>query len=144
VLDSTNYLDSSLGPDPQASLNVQYSVAAIIDGETQELSRVVTLAARLSADSPGGSSGGCHPATCPTPNEHYTYSASDASVGDLDGDGRYEIVLNGIHQTPETTHKAAAPAMYSWMRTTWTDSSFGGSTWGPTFEPAHTTPTPGL
>jgi len=26
--------------------------------------------------------------------------------------------------------------MYSWMRTTWTDSSFGGSTWGPTFEPA--------
>jgi len=27
------------------------------------------------------------------PTNIYTYSASDASVGDLDGDGRYEIVL---------------------------------------------------
>jgi hypothetical protein len=94
VLDSTNYLDSSVGPDPQASLNVQYSVAAIIDGETQELSRVVTPwpqdYLRIPLVVPPA---GVTPATCPTPNEHYTYSASDASVGDLDGDGRYEIVL---------------------------------------------------
>jgi len=62
VLDSTNYLDSSVGPDPQASLNVQYSVAAIIDGETQELSRVVTPWPQdYLRISPGGSSGGCHP-----------------------------------------------------------------------------------
>ena len=37
--------------------------------------------------------GGTSPASCPTPNEAYTYSANDASVGDLDGDGRYEIIL---------------------------------------------------
>jgi len=80
--------------------------------ETQELSRVVTPGRRLSADSlvvpPAVSPGDLSNA-----HEHYTYSASDASVGDLDGDGRYEIVLKWIHQTPETTHKAAAPAMYS-------------------------------
>ena len=37
--------------------------------------------------------GGTTPSTCPTANEAYTYSANDASVGDVDGDGRYEIIL---------------------------------------------------
>jgi hypothetical protein len=36
---------------------------------------------------------GTTPSSCPTANEAYTYSANDASVGDLDGDGRYEIIL---------------------------------------------------
>ena len=37
--------------------------------------------------------GGTTPSSCPTANEAYTYSANDASTGDLDGDGVYEIIL---------------------------------------------------
>ena len=37
--------------------------------------------------------GGTTPSSCPTPSEAYTYTANDASVGDVDGDGRYEIIL---------------------------------------------------
>jgi hypothetical protein len=100
VNDSTNFLDAFGSPDPQGSTDpqggtaVQYSVAAIIDGETQELSPAVNvwpqnyLRIPLQIPPPGVT-----PATCSPPNEHYSYSASDASVGDLDGDGRYEIVL---------------------------------------------------
>ena len=85
---STNFLD------PEGSPDVQYQVAAIIDGETQELSPPVTawpqnfLRIPLQVPPPGVT-----PATCPTPNERYTYNAGDGSVGDLDGDGKYEIVL---------------------------------------------------
>jgi hypothetical protein len=91
VPDSTNYFD------PQGSPDVQYQVAAIIDGETQDLSPPVNawlqnfLRIPLQIPQPGVT-----PATCPAvPNEPstYTYSAGDASVGDLDGDGQYEIVL---------------------------------------------------
>jgi hypothetical protein len=88
VSDSTNFLDREGGAD---SL---YSVAAIVDGETQELSPVVNAwpqdYLRIPLQTPAA---GVTPATCLTPNERYTYNASDASVGDLDGDGRYEIVL---------------------------------------------------
>jgi hypothetical protein len=88
VNDSTNFLDRQGGAD---SL---YSVAAIVDGETQELSPLVNAwpqdYLRIPLQIPPA---GVTPATCPAPNEHYTYSAGDASVGDLDGDGRYEIVL---------------------------------------------------
>ena len=40
---------------------------------------------------PGGTTPGSP--TCETANEAYTYSANDASVGDVDGDGVYEIIL---------------------------------------------------
>ena len=99
VNDSTNYLDAYVstnpqGTHPQGSTDVQYSVAAIIDGETQDLSPAVNvwpqnyLRIPLLIPQPGVT-----PANCPIPNEPYTYSANDASVGDLDGHGRYEIVL---------------------------------------------------
>jgi rhamnogalacturonan endolyase len=91
VTDSTNYFDEDGSPD------VEYQVAFVIDTEVQEFSRVVTawpnnqnyLRIPLQVPPPGVT-----PATCSTnPNQPYTYSANDASVGDLDGDGRYEIVL---------------------------------------------------
>jgi len=88
VTDSTNFLDRQGSPD------VQYQVAAIVDGETQELSPAVNawpqnfLRIPLQVPPPGVT-----PATCPNPNERYSYIAGDGSVGDLDGDGRYEIVL---------------------------------------------------
>jgi hypothetical protein len=88
VSDSTNFLD------PLGSADVQYQVAAIVDGETQELSPPVNAwpqnYLRIPLQIPPA---GVTPATCISPNEHYTYSAGDGSVGDLDGDGRYEIVL---------------------------------------------------
>jgi hypothetical protein len=90
VSDSTNCFD------PGGSPVVQYQVAAIIDGETQERSPVVTawpqnlnyLRIPLKIPLPGAT-----PAACRTPNEPYFYTAGDGSVGDLDGDGQYEIVL---------------------------------------------------
>ena len=33
------------------------------------------------------------PSACPTSNEAYSYGANDASTGDVDGDGVYEIIL---------------------------------------------------
>jgi len=90
VSDSTNYFDPEGGPD------VEYQVAFVIDGEVRDFSPVVTawpnnqnyLRIPLQVPPPGVT-----PATCLVPSEPYTYSANDASVGDLDGDGRYEIVL---------------------------------------------------
>ena len=35
----------------------------------------------------------------------YTYNANDASVGDLDGDGEYEIILKWIPRTRRTIPK---------------------------------------
>ncbi len=90
VSDSTNYFD------PDGSPDVEYQVAFVIDGEIQDFSPVVTAwpndqnYLRIPLQVPPQ---GVTPATCPIPNEIYTYSANDASVGDLDGDGRYEIVL---------------------------------------------------
>ena len=49
------------------------------------------LPARAAANPPGGTTPGSP--KCQTPNEAYTYSANDASVGDVDGDGGYEIIL---------------------------------------------------
>ena len=90
VDNSTNFLDEGGSPV------VEYQVAAIIDGETQNRSPIVTawpdnqnyLRIPLQIPPPGVT-----PATCSNPNQLYTYSAGDGSVGDLDGDGRYEIVL---------------------------------------------------
>jgi rhamnogalacturonan endolyase len=52
------------------------------------------------------------------PGEAYSYTANDASVGDLDGDGRYEIVLK-------------------WDPTNSKDNAFGGYT-GDVFIDAYT------
>jgi rhamnogalacturonan endolyase len=71
----------------------QYMVRPVIAGKEQPASQGFTLAANaavgqylaiLIQQPPGGTS----------PDERaYTYNANDASVGDLDGDGEYEIVL---------------------------------------------------
>lgn len=83
ITNSTNYLDAG------AAANSSYTVRAVVDGAEQPAS-----AASLSFGNgyldvplqipPGG--------TTPS-GEGYTYTANDASVGDLDGDGQYEIVL---------------------------------------------------
>jgi rhamnogalacturonan endolyase len=90
VTDSTNFLDSS------GTSSSTYTVRPVIggvEGASSETASVWTqnyLRVPLQIP-PGGTTPGAP--TCEIPNEAYTYSANDASVGDVDGDGRYEIIL---------------------------------------------------
>lgn len=82
ITGATDYFDS------RAAANQQYTVRAVVNGVEQAASSSLPLPqGYLSVPlqvPPGGT----------TPDGiAYTYSANDASVGDLDGDGRYEIVL---------------------------------------------------
>lgn len=83
IVSSTNYLD------PQGDLNSTYYVCAFVDGKESPPSEKVkvwnTNYLTIPLQKPPGGV---------TPDGvAYTYSANDASVGDLDGDGQYEIVL---------------------------------------------------
>ncbi|MFY1672124.1 cellulose binding domain-containing protein [Plantactinospora sp. WMMB334] len=83
ITGATNYLDSG------AAAGSAYTVRAVVNGTEQAASAPALqfgngyLDVRLQVP-PGG--------TTPS-GESYSYAANDASVGDLDGDGRYEIVL---------------------------------------------------
>jgi hypothetical protein len=79
---ATNHLDTGAPSD------AAYTVAAVVDGQEQPPSAPSLAFADGHLDVPldrpqGGSVNG----------SAYTYDANDASVGDLDGDGQYEIVL---------------------------------------------------
>ena len=81
-LNLTNYTD--IAPKPGA----KYQIAPVVNGEEGEKCEEVTALANPYLDvkieqPPANSING----------EEYTYSAGDASVGDLDGDGEYEIIL---------------------------------------------------
>ncbi len=81
-LETSNYLD-------ETSSDYSYQVAAVIDGTEQSLSDAVTpwssFYKTISLNKPDGGT---------TPDGGtYEYEPNDASVGDLDGDGDYEIVL---------------------------------------------------
>ncbi|SBT65397.1 Cellulose binding domain-containing protein [Micromonospora sediminicola] len=83
ITGATTYLDAG------AAAGSAYIVRAVVDGAEQAASAPALQFANGYLDvpiqpPPGG--------TTPS-GEAYTYSANDASVGDLDGDGRYEFVL---------------------------------------------------
>ncbi|HEV2761366.1 MAG TPA: Ig-like domain-containing protein, partial [Pyrinomonadaceae bacterium] len=88
VADSTNFLDATADlSQPNA-----YFVRAVVGGVERAPSAPFTLPADAPVQQflnvplqvpPGGTVNG----------SSYTYSANDASVGDLDGDGEYEIIL---------------------------------------------------
>ena len=88
VTNSTNYLDSG------GTASSTYTVRAVIGGIDGADSESATVWAqqylRIPLMVPPG---GTTPSSCPTASEAYTYSANDASIGDLDGDGGYEIIL---------------------------------------------------
>lgn len=89
VSDSTNYVDSA------GSLASTYSVVPVIDGREQTPTRPVSVWGSF-----------CRSITLAPVDGSYT--PNDASVGDLDGDGDYEIVLKrlstDISQTSTTFH----------------------------------------
>ncbi|MEQ4299970.1 rhamnogalacturonan lyase [Plantactinospora sp. B6F1] len=83
VTDSTNYLDRA------GSATAAYQVAPVLRGRTGARGAPVTAWADGHYDLPLR-----RPADGVTPTgEAYTYSASDLSVGDVDGDGQYEYVV---------------------------------------------------
>ncbi|HEX6288770.1 MAG TPA: hypothetical protein VFZ66_06240 [Herpetosiphonaceae bacterium] len=83
ITSSTTYLDAT-GAD-----SATYSVRAIVNGTEQASSESVGVWATNYRDIPLQ-----RPADGTTPDGvAYSYRANDASVGDLDGDGQYEIVL---------------------------------------------------
>ena len=89
ITGSTNYLDKS------GSASYAYQIAALLDGnETKETKNgsavtvkpLTSYYRRIPLDIPPGGE-------IDRTGEKYTYSANDASVGDMDGDGEYEIVV---------------------------------------------------
>jgi rhamnogalacturonan endolyase len=95
VLDSTNYLD------PTGTASSAYAVRAVVAGVEGADSGNASVWAenylRIPLDIPPAGVTPGSP-TCETPNEGYTYDANDGSVGDLDGDGEYELVLKWMPQ----------------------------------------------
>ncbi|WP_448315949.1 rhamnogalacturonan lyase family protein [Streptomyces sp. CO7] len=82
---ATSHLDSG------ASASASYTVRAVVDGAEQAASPASLALANGYRDvpispPPGGSN----------VSGSYTYEANDTSVGDLDGDGRYEFVVKWI------------------------------------------------
>lgn len=83
ITNSTNYLDSS------GSSSSSYSVTAFVNGKVTDNSATVSVLNNNYMDVPiSAPQGGRTP-----DGTSYSYSANDASVGDLDGDGEYELIL---------------------------------------------------
>jgi rhamnogalacturonan endolyase len=83
VVDSTNYLDAA------GTAGAEYRVAAVVRGREGRRSAPVSPWSSGFYDLPLRK-----PADGVTPaGEAYTYSANDASVGDVDGDGQYEYIV---------------------------------------------------
>lgn len=75
--------------DNTSSNNGVYTVKAVVGGTEVDAGESVSVMANTYFDVPLQiPTGGITPA-----GEAYTYSANDASVGDVDGDGVYEIIL---------------------------------------------------
>ncbi|MFT4089176.1 MAG: rhamnogalacturonan lyase [Asticcacaulis sp.] len=111
-LNSSPVRTSSNFFDAQGAVTAQYEVRAIRNGKEDAGSKALAINSYLSIplNKPAGGT---------TPDgQTYEYAANDASVGDLDGDGRYEIILK-------------------WDPTNSKDNAFGGYT-GPTLLDAYT------
>lgn len=90
--------------DNNPTSGAKYSVSAVTDGnegeKCAEVSVWETNSLRVPIQTPEGGK---------VQNEEYTYKPNDASVGDLDGDGEYEIVL----KWDPTNSKDAATTGYT-------------------------------
>lgn len=94
VTDSTNYLDSG------APADASYTVRAVVDGVEQAASEASLRFA-----------GGTYldvPISAPASG----YTAGDASVGDLDGDGQYELVFKWERETRDNSQSGVTDPVY--------------------------------
>lgn len=82
ITGATDYLDSG------AAASATYTVRAVVGGTEQPAASSTPLPQGYLSVPLQVPTGGVTP-----DGVRYTYSANDASVGDLDGDGRYEVVL---------------------------------------------------
>ncbi len=83
IAESTNFLDQN------GTADAVYQVAAVNKGREEKLSKEAPVWRENVLEVPlAKPEGGVTPDGKP-----YTYSANDASVGDVDGDGEYEIIL---------------------------------------------------
>ncbi len=95
ITDSTNYLDKDGKPEDE------YTIKAVSGGKAEKtgVSVKVTNAPYLSIPLD-------KPADITLPDgKTYSYTANDAAVGDLDGDGEYEIVLRWDANGKDNSHK---------------------------------------
>jgi hypothetical protein len=90
VTDSTNFMDAG------GTASAMYSVRPVVGGVERDVSETADVWAqnylRIPLQIPAAGTTPGSP-QCETANEAYTYSANDGSVGDVDGDGQYEIFL---------------------------------------------------
>ncbi len=86
---TTDFVDSTAN----FSLTNTYIVRPLIGGVEQEASESYTLTAAAPVQQYLDVPLQIPPSGTTPANENYTYNANDASVGDVDGDGQYEIIL---------------------------------------------------
>jgi rhamnogalacturonan endolyase len=116
ITNSTNYVDATTIEDT-------YSVCPVIDGVEGTASEPVDVWSTNYLSVPLQI-----PAGVTTPDSYTcSYSPNDCSVGDLDGDGEYEIVVKwDFHPIPRIMRIADIPVTYFLMPTNRTVPSCGG------------------
>ncbi len=103
---TTDFVDSTIN----FSQSNAYFIRPVIGGVEQVASKSFTLGVNAPTQQylnvpiqpPPGATVQLPPGVAGDPGSHdYTYNANDASVGDLDGDGQYEIILKWDPFNPE-------------------------------------------
>lgn len=84
LIQTTDFVDATANLNQDNS----YFVRPIINGSEQVASETYVLAGNSSVEQRISI-----PLQIPAAGSNYTYSANDASVGDVDGDGQYEFIL---------------------------------------------------
>lgn len=96
ITSSTNYVDS------EGTIRSTYEVREVLNGKEQPAADKAEVLSNQYFDIPlQKPEGGTTP-----DGVNYTYNANDASVGDLDGDGEYEIILKWDPSNSKDNSKA--------------------------------------
>ena len=95
LTDSTNYLDK------EGNVNDTYTIKAVHEGKAEKTGAQVKVWEKPYLSIPLDK-----PAPAHTPDGNiYQYTANDAAVADLDGDGEYEIILRWDANGKDNSHK---------------------------------------
>lgn len=99
---ATNYLDK------KGTIHTKYEIKKVVDGVEEEEGYIARNLAHNYMDIPIQKP---EPYTAPDGNT-YEYTANDASVADLDGDGEYEIILKWDCNGKDNSHKGYSGIVY--------------------------------